>query len=46
MVYVVEEMDHLLLSMEACKDLGIIEADFPKVGSHGAKEVLKLSAGK
>ena len=46
MVYVVEEMDHLLLSMEACKDLGIIEADFPKVGSHGAKEVLKLSAGR
>ena len=46
MVYVVEEMDHLLLSMEACKDLGIIGEDFPKVGSHGAKEALKLSAEK
>ena len=37
MVYIVEEMDHLLLSMEACKDLGIIEEDFPKVGSHGGR---------
>ena len=42
-VFVVEEMDHLILSMEACQDLGIIGEDFPKVGSHGAKEVLKLS---
>ena len=45
MVYVAEKMDQLFLSMEACKDLGIIGADFPKVGSHGANEVLKLSAG-
>ena len=43
MVYVVEEMEHLLLSMEACKDLGMIGKDFPKVGSHGASEVLKVS---
>ena len=39
MVYVVEEMDHLLLSMEACKDFGIIGENFPTVGSHGAKEL-------
>ena len=43
MVYVVKEMDQLLLSMEACKDLGIIGTDFPKVGSHGTNEVQKVS---
>ena len=43
MVYMVEEMDHLLLSMEACKDLGIIGEDFPKVGSHKEDAVLKVS---
>ena len=43
MVYVVKEMDQLLLSMEACKDLGIIGMDFPKVGSHGTNEVQKVS---
>merc|ERR1712082_148350 len=43
MVYVVKEMDQLLLSMEACKDLGIIGVEFPKVGSHGINEVQKVS---
>ena len=43
MVYIVEEMDHLILSMEACQDLGIIGEDFPTIGSHGAKEVLNVS---
>ena len=43
MVYVVEEMDYILLSHEACKDLGIIGSDFPTIGSYGDNEVLKLS---
>ena len=29
--------------MEACKELGIIGTDFPKVRSHRTSEVLKLS---
>ena len=44
MVYVVKERDQLLLSMEACRDLGIIGPEIPKVRSHGTREVLKLSA--
>ena len=34
MVYVVEEMEHLLLSKKACTDLGIIGNDLPTIGTY------------
>ena len=34
MVYVVEEMEHLLLSEKVCTDLGIIGNDLPTIGTY------------
>ena len=35
-LYVTEKANKLLLSKEACKDLGLVSQDFPSVGSHAS----------
>ena len=39
-VYVSEDVEQLLLSREACVQLGMISSTFPEVGSHKAGDVL------
>ena len=34
MVYVAKEVKEFFLSKEACRDLGVIEEEFPVVGAH------------
>ena len=44
MVYVSEDVEQLILSNEACAQLGMISSNFPEVGSHNAGEVLSSGA--
>ena len=38
-MYVAEGLDQLILSKEACESLGLIESNFPTIGSHGSAEI-------
>ena len=38
LVYVAEGLDQLILSKEDCEALGLIERNFPTIGSHGSAE--------
>ena len=39
LVYVAEGLDQLILSKEACESLGLIERNFPTIGSYGSAEI-------
>ena len=45
MVYVSEEVDQLLLSREACIQLGMISSKFPEVGVYKSGEVGAYKTG-
>ena len=46
LVYVAEGLDQLILSREACESLGIIEKDFPAIGSYAGADINDLSASE
>ena len=39
LVYVAKGLDQLILSKEACKSLGLIERNFPTIGSYGRAKI-------
>ena len=45
MVYVSEEVDQLLLSREACVQLGMISKNFPEVGIYKSRDVVFTRQG-
>ena len=38
-------VDRMILSKEACRDLGLVDRDFPSVGSSESQASVNLTAG-